>query len=179
MIRNISRLDLFHFLRPRASPEELDRLLCLIESTNFAWLPNNWSPWGEVRSLLPGRDGRSSHYLFYNPHNERSLRYNEAWNLVCASRARLQTGHPVASDFKELALFDLELAGKVGVGSGMYNQVIEWDDEVPVDDNQVMIDAHACSRLPEIARLWMSPVFNRLVISMDLRQRLFMEGFRL
>lgn len=36
--------------------------------------------------------GGSAYYMFYNPHNERSLSYNEACYLVSALRAPFQVG---------------------------------------------------------------------------------------
>lgn len=65
--------------------------------------------------------------------------------MVHAPRARLPAVHPVGWDFEVLALFEHKLDGKIGVGSGMHDQVIGWDDEVPIDEYQVMADANADS----------------------------------
>lgn len=62
----------------------------------------------------------------------------------------MKTGHLVDWDFEALALFERELDGEVGVGSGMHDEVIGWDDEMPVDDDHVMTDGHAS--LPRNAR---------------------------
>lgn len=63
--------------------------------------------------------------------------------MVRAPRAPLPAGNPVGLDFDALALFEREFDGEVAVGSGMHDQVICWDDEVPVEYDQVMRDRAA------------------------------------
>lgn len=65
--------------------------------------------------------------------------------MVLAPRPRLPTGHPVGWDLKALALFERELYGAVGIPSCMHDQVMGWDDEVLVDDDQDMTYGHAGS----------------------------------
>ena len=106
MIANIRALDLPRVLGSRANADELERLLRVIERTDFSKLPNNWSRRGEGRSLAPGRRGAGADYLFYNPHNERAISYEDAYYLFRAPRARMPVGHPVGWDYEALALFE-------------------------------------------------------------------------
>lgn len=44
-----------------------------------------------------------------------------------------------------VALFERELDGEVGVRLGMQDQVIRWDDELPVNDYQFMTHGRTSS----------------------------------
>lgn len=94
-----------------------EQLLRVIECTNFATLLN---------------DGRA-------------IPYKKAFDLVCAPRVRLPAGHPVGWEFEALGVFEHELNGEVAVGSGMQDQFMFWDDEVPSDDYQVMTEGGVSS----------------------------------
>lgn len=58
MIRNIRRFDLVRVLGSHGNAEEPERLLRVIERTNFAMLPDDLSRRGEGRSMAPGRRAR-------------------------------------------------------------------------------------------------------------------------
>lgn len=65
---------------------------------------------------------------------------NETWHIVRAPRERLPTGNPAGWDFEALALFERELNGEVGVGSGIHDPNIWWDDILKVDDDHFMAE---------------------------------------
>lgn len=90
-------------------------MLRVIERTNFGLLPDDWPRRVEVRSLRPVRCVRGGDYLFYNPHKERALTYNDDWDLVRAKRASSPTEHLVLWNFSALVLFESELDGEIGV----------------------------------------------------------------
>lgn len=83
--------------------------------------------------MAPCRRGRGADNMFYNTHNDRPLSADEAYILVRTPRARLPAGHPVGWDFEAPAAFEHELDGEDGIGTGMYDEVFGWDNEVPVD----------------------------------------------
>lgn len=66
--------------------------------------------------MAPGSRERCADYLFYNPQTERAIRFNEAYYLIHAPRARLPAGHPVCWDFEGLEMYEQELDGRVGIG---------------------------------------------------------------
>lgn len=52
--------------------------------------------------------------------------------------AGMPAGHPVGLHYEALDAFESELDGEVGMGSGMHDKVIGWDNEVPVErDNMI------------------------------------------
>lgn len=58
MILNILQFDLVRVLWWCASKDEVERLLLVMESTNFAPFPEDWSRLDERRNLGPGRRRR-------------------------------------------------------------------------------------------------------------------------
>lgn len=140
MIRNIRQIYLVRVLGLRANADALQRLLPVMERTNFSFLPDDWSRRGEGHSMAPGRRGSGADYMFYNPHKQPALAVNEVCLLVRAPRARLPAEHPVSWDFEALARFECELDVEVGVGSGIHDHVIGWDGKVPVDDDNIMAE---------------------------------------
>lgn len=76
-------------------------------------MPTSWSSRGEGRSLAPGRRDRGADYLFSNPHNERTISHDEAWDLVRAPRPRLPNGHPVGWDYGAIDFFVRELTERL------------------------------------------------------------------
>lgn len=54
MIQNICCIDLVQVLGSQANAEELERFSRVIERTNFASLPSDWSRRVERSSLAPG-----------------------------------------------------------------------------------------------------------------------------
>lgn len=65
--------------------------------------------------------------------------------MVCAPCELLPTGHSIGWDLEALALLERWLEGEIGIGLSIHDQVIGWDDEVPVHDDQVMADRNVDS----------------------------------
>lgn len=64
MIRNIRQLDLVMVLLSHENADDVERLLRVIERTNFVALKEKWYHRGEGRSLANGRRRRGAEYLF-------------------------------------------------------------------------------------------------------------------
>lgn len=107
------RFDLVHVLWSLANAEDLERLLRVIERTNFSTLPDVWSRGEEGSRLVHGQSGRWVDYLRQNPHNERVISYNEALHFVSATIAFLSAIHTVDWDFEALSFFQHVLDGEM------------------------------------------------------------------
>lgn len=75
--RNL-HFDLVEVLGSRANGEDLERLLYVIDRTNFSSLPDDWSRRAKGRSLAPGIRGRGGDFLIQSLYNERALTSGEA-----------------------------------------------------------------------------------------------------
>lgn len=134
MVDNTLTLDLVRILGTRASPHEVGCDLSLIELTHFSKLPANWGRSGEERILVTGRCGRGEDYMFYKPHVQRAIGYDEAYHLFRAPRERLPVGHPTGWDFHAIAAIERECDGETAVGRGIHDVVMYWGNEVEVDE---------------------------------------------
>lgn len=70
--------------RSRANVDELERLVRLIEQTNFEMLLDSWYRRWEGRVLETGRLSLGADCMFFNQHNEDEFPYYEACLGPCS-----------------------------------------------------------------------------------------------
>lgn len=102
----IRGLDLSTVLGNRENTEELDRLLGVIEETDFSVLPNSWTSRGggegvrrPLGGLCLGRRGAGGDFVYYDPWAQRKLSDAEAAQKMRGPRRPLPVGHPIGNDF--------------------------------------------------------------------------------